>query len=94
MKNILLPLNLENVEFAIKPYMQTFSSVDGSLSRRINLTLDQVNLIKNNNNQITIIDIYDVVIVVNVEMYDRNFEQSLSLNKDMLNQNIANINKS
>jgi hypothetical protein len=26
-------------------------------------------------------------------MYDRNFEQSLTLNKDMLNQNIANINK-
>ena len=91
--NILIPLNLENLEFALKPYMQTFSSIDGSLSRRLNLTLDQVNLIKNNNNQITIIDIYDVVINVNVEMYDRHFEQALSIDKDMLNQNIANINK-
>lgn len=91
--NILLPLNLENVEFAIKPYMQTFSSVDGSLSRRINLTLDQVNLIKNNNNQIFIIDIYDVFITVNVEMYDRHFEQALTLNTDVINQNVANINK-
>lgn len=91
--NILLPLNIENLEFALKPYMQTFNSIDGALSQRLNLTLDQVNLIKNNNNQITIIDIYDVVISVNVDMYDRNFEQALSLDKDMLNQNIANINK-
>ena len=91
--NILLPLNILNTEFALKPYMQTFSSVDGSLTRRINLTLDQVNLIKKNNNQITLIDIYDVVLNVTVEMYDLHFEQALLLDKDMLNLNIANINK-
>ena len=91
--NILLPLNIINNEFALKPYMQTFNSLDGSLTRRINLTIEQVNLIKNNNNQITLIDIYDFVLNVTVEMYDKHFEQALSVDKDMLNQNIANINK-
>jgi hypothetical protein len=91
--NILIPLNIQNNEFALKPYMQTFSSVNGELTRRLNLTLEQVNLIKSNNNQITLIDIYDFMLTVTVEMYDKNFEQSFSIDKDMLNINIANINK-
>lgn len=92
--NKLIPLNIQNNEFSIKPYIQTFNTLDGELTRRINLTLEDVNLVKNNNNKITIIDIYDVAINVNVEMYDEsNFEQSLSINKDIFNQNIANINK-
>ena len=91
--NILLPLNIQNNEFALKPYMQTFNSVDGSLTQRLNLTLEQVNLIKNNNNQITIIDIYDVTLYLNVEMYDTHYEQTLRIDKEMLNLNIANINK-
>lgn len=91
--NILLPVNIENNESALKPYMQTFGGVDGELTKRLNLTLDQVNLIKQNNNQITLIDIFDIVVNFTVEMYDRNFEQTFSPDKDMLNQNISNMNK-
>ena len=91
--NILIPLNIQNNEFALKQYMVTFNNIDGELSRRLNLTLDQVNLIKNNNNQITIIDIYDVAIKVTVEMYDKNYEKYLTMAKDIFNENIVNINK-
>ena len=91
--NMLIPVNLENNELALKPYMQTFGGIDGELTKRLNLTLYQVNLIKNNNNQITLIDIFDIVVNITVEMYDRNFEQKLSPDTDMLNQNISNMNK-
>ena len=91
--NILLDSNTIDGEFALKPYMHTFNNVDGELTKRFNLSLDQVKLIKNNNNQITIIDIYDVIINVPVEMYDANYEQTLAIDKDILNQNIGNINK-
>jgi len=91
--NLLIPLNIQNNEFALKPFMQTFNNVDGELTQRFDLELEQVKLIKNNNNQITLIDIYDVVINVTVEMYDAHYEQSLKIDKDILNQNIGNINK-
>ena len=91
--NILIPLNIENNEFALKPFLQTFNIVDGELTRRINLTLAQVNLIRKNNNQITIIDIYDVMIVVTVELYDVHFEEVVQRDQGMIDLNVANINK-
>ena len=91
--NILIPLNIENNEFAIKPYMQTFNFIDGRLTQTINLTLDQVNLIKRNNNIITIIDVYDEAVMVNVEMYDTHYEEVLRIDQDMFNLNVDNINK-
>ena len=91
--NSLIPLNIQNDEFALKPYMQTFNSVNGELTRRLNLTLEQVNLIKSNSNQIILIDIYDFMLSVTVEMYDRHYEPSLKIDKEMLELNIANINK-
>ena len=91
--NILLQNNIQNNEFALKPYMQTFNPVDGALTQRLNLSLEQVNLIKNNNNKITLIDIYDIEVIVPVEMYDRNFESTTAIDSDMVNQNVGNINK-
>ena len=91
--NILLQNNIQNNEFALKPYMQTFNSIDGSLTQTLNLTLEQVNLIKSNKNQITIIDVYDIEKILPVEMYDRNFESSLSIDTDIVNQNVSNLYK-
>ena len=73
--------------------MQTFNSIDGSLTQTLNLTLEQVNLIKSNKNQITIIDVYDIEKTLPVEMYDRNFESSLSIDTDIVNQNVSNLYK-
>ena len=91
--NILLPLNIPNNEFAIKPYMQTFNYIDGRLTQSLDLTLEQVNLIKRNNNVITIIDVYDIAVIINVEMYDTDFEETLRLDDKIFNLNITNVNQ-
>ena len=91
--NILLPLNIERNEFALKRYMQTFNTVTGELTSRFPLTLDQVNGIKNNYNQITLTDIYDIDMYITVEMFDNKLESALLPDIEMLNLNIANTDK-
>ena len=90
--NILLPSAITTQkEFAIKPYLQTFNNI-GELSNPPSITLEQIDLLRLNNNEIILIDIYDDI--KRIQIPEKNIFNNNNTTNAYLQSNIQNINDS
>ena len=99
--NILLSNNIiSNKIFELKKFTTTFDKIGGDLLFKPNITLEQIETIKFNNNKITLVDIYNNHRDFNVEIYtikDSNIVKNTyfyNKNKESIfkiKQNISNI---
>ena len=99
--NILLSDNvITNKIFQLKNFNTTFNKIGGDLLFKPNITLEQIETIKLNNNKITFVDIYNNHRDFNVEIYtikdsdivkDTYFHNKNIKNIFKIKQNISNI---
>ena len=92
--NILLSSTITTQkEFAIKPYIQSFNTT-GELSNPPFITLDQINLLRSNDNKIILIDIYDDIKILQIpekNIFNNTTNVLLSINTDVVTNIIDNI---
>jgi hypothetical protein len=96
--NILLPSPSSSQSmYSLKNYMYTFDTINGELTKSPNVTLEQINIIKNNNNNITLTDVQGNKLTISVAIYNYTSKESSKVDMDLINkinaQNLTLNNK-
>ena len=65
--NILLPIKTQST-YNVKDYLYTFDQITNKLTISPQISLEQLRIIKNNNNKITLVDIQDNQLIVTVDI--------------------------
>ena len=83
--NILIPSNVQ-ANYSVKDYLHTFDINNGELTTTPSVSQEHINIIKNNNNKITLIDIQGNKLIISVAIYNYTSQNTSTIDTDLINK--------